>query len=478
MNDFSSHWHAMVKKAAKKLPKSHVLAFFRKTEILSYEKEIVTIGIPRESFRPWIEDNAGDILLVAAREEFPQVKILHFEIDGSLEETSSFDPRNILEGGKMEEKKQKKGISVAAAKKVISSRQIGFSRRFLNPNLTFEHFVNGDNTALAEAASLAVSREPGKKYNPLFLFGSFGLGKTHLLHAIGNKIAETFSDASIVLLSAQTFSDEIVKAIRSGKGDELREKYRRNDVFILDDVQFLSGKERTQEILFHTFNDLFHKGKQIVFSSDCPPNALQGIEERLVSRFSMGMVVDIQKPDFETRLAILQEKTEEAGVDFSDEVLEMIAEEVTESVRDLLGVFQQLVAHHELQGMRPNKTNLLRILKQRSRDQRFEQDEIEEKRSGKAQTIEDIAKLVANFYEVPLEKMQGSTRLREYNLPRQVAMFFAHRRMGESLQKVGNFFGGRDHTSVLSAVRRVEKNRKLSKTFWRETNEIRKQLGF
>ena len=266
--------------------------------------------------------------------------------------------------------------------------------------------------------------------------------------------------------------------MRSGKADEIRAKFSRVDVFMLDDVQFLTGKERTQEILFHIFNDLHHHGKQIVFASDREPSALDGLDDRLVSRFSMGMIVDIQPPDFETRLAILNEKNEEAGTSFPREVLECVAEHSTGSVRELLGAFAQIVANFELQGVKPNKTNILEVFKKRNRDLREEHAEVEKQHSGRALTIAEVAERVADYFEIPVEKMHSSSRLKEINVPRQIAMYFAHRRLKESLQKIGNFFGGRDHTSVLSAVRRVEKNRKLSTEYWRKINEIRKRLGF
>ncbi len=355
---------------------------------------------------------------------------------------------------------------------------MGFSRRFLNPDLTFDNFVVGANVALAHAAAIATAREPGRKYNPLFIFGGVGLGKTHLLHAIGNFIADNNPDASITLLPTQNFIDEVVTAVRSGKGDRIREKFRQIDVFMLDDIQFLKGKERTQEILFHIFNDLHNAGKQIVFSSDRTPGDLEGLEDRLVSRFSMGMVADIQEPDFETRLAILEEKVATTNIEFSRDVLDFIAEQLSGSVRELLGVFNQMQANFELQGIKPNKTNIMEILKKRSKELRDEMDMQEIESSGRAITTEEIAIRTARYFDVPVEKLLSSSRLREYVVPRQMAMFFAHKKLKEPLQKIGNYFGGRDHTSVLSAVRRVEASRKKSTEYWRQNNELRKQLGF
>lgn len=475
----SDTWEKIAAKASESLSKAHVLTYFQKTAILGYEEGILVVGIPREFFRSWHEKNSMNPLLLATREIWPDCKKIVYRVDGTLEETSTFDPRSIL-GGK---KSVPKATSLKKAprpfeKYKVSTTQIGFSKRFLNPKLTFETFVVGSGAALAHAAAEAVAREPGGKYNPLFLFGGVGLGKTHLLHAIGNRIAEHNPDASILLLNTQNFIDEVVTAVRSGKGDRTREKYRQTDVFMLDDIQFLKGKERTQEILFHIFNDLHQSGKQIVFSSDCAPGDLNGLEERLVSRFSMGMVADIQSPDFETRLAILEEKTQEEDLNIPRDMLEFIAEQVSDSVRELLGVFNQIQANFELQGVLPNKTNVMEIMKRRNKVLRDEMDNEELVDMGKAMTIDDIATRTAAFFDVPLEKLISSTRLREYVVPRQMAMYYAHKKLRQPLQKIGNYFGGRDHTSVLSGVRRVEKNKKLSTEYWRQCNALRKKLGF
>lgn len=476
----TDEWRRIATIAAKSLSKAHILTYFQKTAILRFERGTLTVGIPREFFRGWIEQHAKMPILLAAREVWPDCKTVEFVVDGTLEEHSDFDPRSILSAQDAEnfKKGRKPKAPETPTKYVVSRDQIGFARRFLSPDFTFENFIVGDNNVLAHAAATAVTREPGKKYNPLFIFGGVGLGKTHLLHAIGNKIAEDNPDASIFLMSTQNFIDEVVTAVRSGKGDKIREKYRANDVFILDDIQFLAGKERTQEILFHVFNDLLHAKKQIIFSSDRAPGELGGLEDRLVSRFASGMIADIGAPDFETRLAILQTKMEEANIDFPEKILDYTAEQLCGSIRELIGVFNQMVAHYELQGLLPSQTQVMNIMKQRNRLLRAEFDDLEQADSEQADSLEEIARRTAEFFDVPVEKLKSSSRLREYVVPRQLAMWIAHKKLKESTHKIGNFFGGRDHTSVLSGIRRVEKNRKLSTEFWRQSNELRKKLGF
>lgn len=469
----------IAKAAARELPKAHVLTYFQKTTILGYEKGILTIGLPREFFRGWHEQHSKMPILVAARGVWPDCRDVVFEVDGNLESASDFDPRDILAKDDLPEALRRKPKAVEQAPRVtIAREQIGFAKRFLNPDYTFETYVVGAGNSLAHAAAAAVSREPGRKYNPLFLFGGVGLGKTHLLHAIGNKIAADNPDASIVVMPTQNFIDEVVTAVRTGKGDRVREKFRANDVFMLDDIQFLKGKERTQEILFHIFNDLHHAGRQIVISSDCPPSELEGLEERLVSRFSMGMVADIQPPDFETRLAILREKMATSHVEFPPKVMDYIAEQINGSIRELLSVYNQMLANYELQGIKPNKTNVTEIIKKRNKLLRDELETEELAVSGRAISIDDIALRTAQYFEVPVEKLKSSSRLREYVVPRQLAMWFANKKLKEPMQKIGNYFGGRDHTSVLAGIRRVEMNKKTSTEFWRQMNELRKLLGY
>jgi len=471
-------WQKIAAEASKSLSKAHVLTYFQKTALLGYDEGVLVVGLPREFFRAWHEQNSVEPILLAARDVWPECKKVVFRVDGSLEESSAFDPRTILGGKKVVAETILKKAPRPFEKYKVPSTQIGFARRFLNPKFTFEHFIVGSGAALAHAAAEATAREPGSKYNPLFLFGGVGLGKTHLLHAIGNRIADSNPDASILLLPTQNFIDEVVTAVRSGKGDRVRDKYRRTDVFMLDDIQFMKGKERTQEILFHIFNDLHHAGKQIIFSSDCAPSQLDGLEERLVSRFSMGMVADIQIPDFETRLAILEERVQEEKIEISKDILEYIADQVPESVRELLGVFNRIQANLELQDIQSNKTNVTEILRRRNKDLRDEMDEEELTQAGIAKTIDDIAVRTAAFFDVPLERLISSSRLREYVVPRQTAMWFAHKKLRQPLQKIGNYFGGRDHTSVLAGVRKVEKTKKTSTEYWRQCNALRKKLGF
>jgi chromosomal replication initiator protein len=472
-------WQKIVTEASKSLSKAHVLTYFQKTALIGYEEGTLVVGLPREFFRTWHEQQSAEPLLLAARDIWPECKKVVFRVDGTLEESSVFDPRMVFGDNKSSSSMNRslKKSPRPFEKYKVPSTQIGFARRFLNPKLTFEHFIVGDGAALAHAAAEATAREPGGKYNPLFLFGGVGLGKTHLLHAIGNRIADNNPDASILLLPTQNFIDEVVAAVRTGKGDRIRDKYRRTDIFMLDDIQFLKGKERTQEILFHIFNDLHHAGKQIIFSSDCAPSQLDGLEERLVSRFSMGMVADIQVPDFETRLAILEEKAQEDDIEISKDILEYIADQVPESVRELLGVFNQIKANHDLQGIVPNKTNITQILRRRNKDLRDQLDDEEQEETGVVRTIEDVANRTAAFFDIPVERLISSSRLREYVVPRQLAMYFAHKKLRQPLQKIGNFFGGRDHTSVLAGVRKVEKNRKLSQEYWRQCNALRKKMG-
>ena len=476
MKILQENWEKIVRIASEKISRGHMVTFFQKSAILDFSKNVLKVGVPREIFKFWHENNSKKILLDAAKKILPTCKKIEFEVDGSLENLAVFQIEKILPKKINNEKKPKKNLNKIA----ISKYQAGLGSQFLDPDLTFDNFVVGQNCALAAAAANAITEKPGKKYSPLFIFGGVGLGKTHLLHAIGNKIAEKNSDFLITLLPTQKFVDDVVTAIRNGKSNRIREKFSNSDVFLLDDVQFLRGKERTQEILFHIFNSLQHEKKQIVFSADRSPAELENLTDRLISRFSMGMVVDISPPDLETRIAILQKFSENNKINLDPEVLEFIAENVTDSVRSLQGVFQQILANFELQKILPNKTNVTAILKKIGKDMRHKIDNSLEEENNfiKTKNLGDIVEKTAEFFEVAPEKILSSSRLREFVVPRQVAMYFSRKKLNFPLQKIGNFFGGRDQSSVLAAVRRVEKMRKISKNFWRETNELRKTLGF
>lgn len=316
------------------------------------------------------------------------------------------------------------------------------NRRTLNPKYIFENFVVGPNNNLAHAAALAVADAPGTAYNPLFIYGDVGLGKTHLMHAVGHYIAERFPEKRIEYVSTETFTNELINAIRDDKTTQFRNRYRNIDLLLVDDIQFLAGKERTQEEFFHTFNALYDSHKQIILSSDRPPRDIQTLESRLRTRFEWGLITDIQSPEFETRVAILKMNAEHNHITIPQDVLEFIARQVTSNIRELEGALMRVVAYASL-----NNVPFSRNLAAKALSNIFTPQEV------KLEMI-DILKATAAHYNMPTELIRGSGRVREVVVPRQVAQYLIRELTEHSLPEIGQFFG-RDHSTVMHAINKV-----------------------
>ncbi|WP_291426341.1 chromosomal replication initiator protein DnaA [Deinococcus sp.] len=315
-------------------------------------------------------------------------------------------------------------------------------RKILNPKYTFENFVVGPNNNLAHAAALAVAESPGKAYNPLFLYGDVGLGKTHLMHAVGHYISERFPEKRIEYVSTETFTNELITSIREDKTTQFRNRYRSVDLLLVDDIQFVAGKERTQEEFFHTFNALYENHKQIILSSDRPPREIQTLEGRLRSRFEWGLITDIQSPEYETRVAILKMNAEHNRINIPQEVLELIARQVTSNIRELEGALMRVVAFASLNNVPFNRATAAKAL-----SNVFTPQEIKIE-------MMDVLRQVAAHYNMPPEVIRGSGRVREVVLPRQVAQYLIRDLTSHSLPEIGQFFG-RDHSTVMHGISKV-----------------------
>ncbi len=313
----------------------------------------------------------------------------------------------------------------------------------LNVKFTFDRFVVGPSNRFAHAASLAVAESPAKAYNPLFIYGGVGLGKTHLMQAIGQAIGQRWSSRRIVYVSSERFTNELITAIQTKTTGKFRDRYRTVDVLLVDDIHFIAEKEATQEEFFHTFNTLYDAHKQIVISSDRSPKEIAGLEERLVSRFEWGLVTDIQSPDLETRIAILRKKAEEAGIDVPNEVTDFIAQQVTANIRELEGALIRVVAYCHLFNKPLTSGIAHEVLK----------DLVKEVRARL--TLEEIQRRVAEYFQIGLGEIRGVRRDRSILYPRQVAMFLCRRLTEASLPEIGRAFGGRDHTTVMHAVEKI-----------------------
>lgn len=335
----------------------------------------------------------------------------------------------------------------------------------LNPKYTFSTFVKGNGNQLAHAAALAVAEAPATAYNPLFIYGGVGLGKTHLMHAIGHYVIEQNNDAKVLYTSSEKFTNELINAIKDDRNEEFRSKYRNIDVLLIDDIQFIGGKERTQEEFFHTFNALYELNKQIVISSDKPPKEILTLEERLRSRFEWGLIADIQAPDTETRIAILRKKSQLERYDIPNEVLVYIANNIESNIRELEGALNRVIAYASLTGS-PITLELA-------------QDCLKQILAGI--TVANInhntiMKVVSRYYDISPDQLVTQKRSRDVSYPRQVAMFLCRELTGMSLPKIGQVFGGRDHTTVMHACDKIQEEMERSAELKRAIIEMKRNI--
>lgn len=314
----------------------------------------------------------------------------------------------------------------------------------INSLFTFENFVVGSSNRFASAAGMAVADSPAKAYNPLFIYGQVGLGKTHLLQAITNKMHRKFPHLKICYLTSETFTNDLIDAIRHRSTSQFRKKYRDIDVLLIDDIQFIAGKESTQEEFFHTFNFLHENHKQIIITSDRPPKEISNLEERLSSRFAWGLIADIQPPDFETRVAILKKKVEQAGSNIPDDVVIFIAEEIKTNIRELEGALIRVAAYAQMEDRLVTLERTKFVLKDMVRE------------TAKTISIEMIQKIVANFYNVSVLELRAKRRNKNIVLARQLAMFLSRTHTNMSLPEIGSAFGGKDHTTVLHSCKKID----------------------
>jgi len=391
-------------------------SWIRPCRLQALDGDHLRVAAPNKYTQVWLTQNHTAVLEAAAREVLGGNPRVSFEVDRG---TPAPPPR--------------------ALRDATPGPATGLSSRY-----TFDTFVVGNSNQFAQAACQAVADLPSKAYNPLFIYGGVGLGKTHLLHAVGHQIARIYPSMRLLYLSTERFTNELINAIRYDRTAEFRAKYRNIDLLLIDDIQFISGKERTQEEFFHTFNDLYESHKQIVVSSDSPPKEIPDIEERLRSRFEWGLIADIQPPDFETRVAILKKKAELERVRLSDEVAYLIASRIKANIREIEGSLTRMVAFCSLSGGEMTVDLAQDVLSELWGDEE------------KIITIEHIQRKAAEFFSIKLSDMRAKNRTKAVAFPRQIAMYLARQLTHASLAEVGRAFGGKDHTTVLHAVEKVQ----------------------
>ncbi len=449
-------WENCLHFIQEQIPPQSFKTWFEPIKPLALNGDVLTIQVPSQFFYEWLEEN--------------YVQVIHSAIKHEIGDTGRLEYSVV-----MENKDQDNSLSTSAK----SSTKTAVNEKFKNPefiselsshsNLNasylFENYIEGDCNRLARSAGYAVAKKPGlTSFNPLMIYGGVGLGKTHLIQAIGNEIKSQHSDKKIIYVASEKFTNQFIEALKNNNIQDFISYYRDVDVLILDDVQFLKEKEKTQEIFFHIFNHLHQSGKQIIMTSDCAPKDLQGLQERLVSRFKWGLTADLTSPDFETRMAIIKKKLQNDGVVIPDEVLEYIAYTVDTNIRELEGVMVSMVAHASLGNMKVDLELAKRILKNIVKEIDSEVG------------IDYIQKTVSDYFKVPQDDLKAKTRKKEIVIARQVAMYFSKDYTNHSLKSIGFHFGGRDHSTVIHAVQSVNDMLDTDAKFRYSVDELKKKL--
>lgn len=448
-------WHTVLGEVELSISRASFRTWFQNTHLIEYNNERVIIGVPNIFTKKQMEDKYHETLKNVLAKNGVKTKGIDFKIsDRPHNDTADEDitlTRSQLEANSR--------ITTPAA---LPSLALPVPPMAMNEKYLFSNFIVGASNELAHAACQAIAGSPGTKYNPLFLYGGSGLGKTHLIQAVGNEICKRTPEATVIYATCEQFVKEFLDSIRYKKKG-FSEKYRSADVLIIDDIQFIAGKERTEEEFFHTFNTLHQANKQIILTSDKPPKAIPTVEERLKSRFEWGMTVDIQPPDFETRCAILQTKAGISGIDLPQDTVEYLATHIQSNIRELEGSLNQIVAFSELKNIEPNIEMAKSLLGTR-------------RTQPKRLSTRQIVERTARHYHIEIEEILGPKRDKDIVVPRQVAMYLLRSELHMSFPKVAKALGRKDHTTAIHSVEKIEKNMNLDQDIRSAVNDIRERL--
>ncbi len=463
-------WIQIIETLSKDLAHAQIITWFKNTAILSIENGIMKVGLPLPFFLGWHQTHYLTKTLAAAKEVNPDITEIEYVVDISLTDGSPLVVDLIKHFPKNEPRKLPNKNETRSKDGVVS--------KILNPSYTLDSFITSAENRLAHAACQNVAKYPGMNYNPLFIYGGVGLGKTHLLQATGSEMIKNDPSRHVVYTTTENFVNEVVQGIRSKNMDFIRKKFRRVDALLIDDIQFIANKERSEEEFFHTFNALFEEGKQLIISSDRPPQELSLLSDRLTSRFESGMLIDVKMPDYETRLAILQNKCKEAQVFINQDVLEFIAFNINHSVRALEGVLKQAIANYELEHTAPTVKSVAEMLKTTQKKEIKMVGFLPNDSTPKgAVTMDLLIDSVADYFTVPKSEVTGQSRMRDYTLPRQVIMYLASTKLRISLSKIGEALGNRNHTTVMHSIGKVKEQIKNDRQLLRDVNAITKEVG-
>jgi chromosomal replication initiator protein len=438
-------WTIVLSELEHVLSKANFQTWFTGTGFYKYDNGEVQIAVPNDFVKEWIEDKYKLQILEIVRNNFSSIRSVVYTI-------------------KQLPKNEQVQAKTPLYERIIQNLPFEVREDGLNPKYTFDNFIIGDFNELAHAASQATVKKPAT-YNPLFIYGNTGLGKTHLLQATGNALRDKFPNKKLFFTSLERFYNDYVSSVQQNKQNIFRDKYRKYDVIIMDDIQFVSGKEKTQEELFHLFNHMHDTGRQIIFSSDKHPNFISGLEERLKGRFVMGMTIDINNPEYEARLQILQEKTKEYKNLIDGTVLNFIAENVSGSIRELEGVVNLILCHCDLKKQPIHITETKQLLR----------NHINSEKSNKKP--EDIISIISKYYNINPILMSGKTRRQDIVYPRQITIYILREVFNISYQLIGEKLGGRDHTTIMHSYEKIKVERKNKPNMHKEIEDIKQIIS-
>lgn len=459
--DLQALWQATLGEIELTLSRANFTAWFRNTFISSIENGRVIIAVPNTFTKTWLEKKYHDAIGKALRAAFSQpIREIHYRVE--MRNTTVLPLEHLTDSTDTE---APINTNEQPCPSTNAPQDEGGQRLGLNPRYTFPLFVVGKNNELAHAACMAVAARPGQTHNPLFIYGGVGMGKTHLLQAIGHQVCRDYPEAKIHYVTCERFTNEFIQALRGGTMNNFKDRYRGVDLLLIDDIQFLTGREGTQEEFFHTFNTLHQNNKQIVIASDRPPKDIQTLESRLQSRFEWGMMVDITKPDFETRVAILQAKTKDKNYSLSTELLHTVAGAIQSNIRELEGALNKIVAYHQFKNIQPSQATITPLL------QSFAPTV-----NKKNVTPRILIDVVVTHFDISLEQILGKSREQRFSLPRQIAMYLLREETRCSFPTIGEHLGGRDHTTAMHACDKVNQLLQTDETTRQTITRIRERL--
>ncbi|MCB9050563.1 MAG: chromosomal replication initiator protein DnaA [Lewinellaceae bacterium] len=477
--DHSAVWDNCLQAIRKNVNQQSFKTWFEPIKPVRLDNNALTIQVPNKFFYEWLEEHYVNLLKTTIRRELGERGRLEYQIlmshnngnghgngngngnGGGYSSRQGAAKKTAVEGiapGMIDSQAIKNPFVIPGIKKIKVDPQ-------LNPNYLFENYIEGDCNRLARSAGMAIAKKPGgTSFNPLVIFGDVGLGKTHLAHAVGNDVLQRFPGKTVLYVSSEKFTNQIIQSIKNNAVNDFVNFYQLIDVLIVDDIQFLANKQKTQEIFFHIFNQLHQNGKQIILTSDRPPKDLDGMEERLISRFKWGLSADLQAPDLETRIAILEAKMNQEGIEIPQDVTEFICYNIQNNIRELEGVLVSLVAQSSLNQQEIDMELAKRVIRNFV------------KQINKEITVDYIQKLVAEHFDLVVEKLQGKTRKRQVVIARQLSMYLAKNLTDKSLKAIGENFGGRDHSTVIYSCKTVQDLMETDAIFKDTVSELEKKI--